>query len=565
VSGPLGALGAWLRSVAPRRAALRADIVAGLPNAVSAVPDGMASGVLAGVNPVAGLYASFAGPIAGGLGTSTRLMVITTTSAGALAAGSGVSGVAPADRPGALTLLTLLAGALMIVAGVLRLGRYTRFVAHSVMLGFLSGVAVNIILGQLADLTGTSAEGSTNLAKAYDVLRHPGEFDVATLSVGLAALALLVVLARTKLAIVSALVALALPSIVVIVAGLDSVARVSDTGDIPAGLPLPALPDFGQFSVSLVSAAAAVAAIILVQGAGVAESAPNDDGPSKPNQDFIAQGAGNVASGLFRGMPVGGSVGSTALNRTAGGRTRWSAIAAGVWMIVILVAFSGIVGEVAMATLAAILVFAAWGSLRPREVASIWRTGPNAQIALVATFAATLLLPVAAAVGLGVVISLLLQLNQEAIDLTVVELVTDDEGRFVEAPAPARLRSDAVTVLDVYGSLFYAGARTLQARLPDPTGSHHAAVVLRLRGRTSLGATFFAVVDGYADRLGKAGGRLYLTGLDPALERRLAAPSPDPLTGSARLYPAEPVVGASTLAALQDARTWQVGADRPDP
>ena len=156
-------------------------------------------------------------------------------------------------------------------------------------------------------------------------------------------------------------------------------------------------------------------------------------------------------------------------------------------MVVILVAFSGVVAEVAMATLAAILIFAGVGSLRPAEVATIWRTGPNSQIAVVATFVATLVLPVAAAVGIGLVISLLLQLNQEAIDLAVVQLEVDDEGRFVETPPPARLPSHTVVVLDVYGSLFYAGSRTLQVRLPDPSGAERPAVVLRLRGRTSLG------------------------------------------------------------------------------
>ncbi len=131
-------------------------------------------------------------------------MVITTTSAAALAAGSGISGVAPADRAGALALLTLLAGAFMVVAGILRLGRYTRFVSHSVMLGFLTGIAVNIILGQLSDLTGAPAEGGTKLAQAIDVLTHPGRIDIASLLVGLGALAILVLLSRTRIAVVSA-------------------------------------------------------------------------------------------------------------------------------------------------------------------------------------------------------------------------------------------------------------------------------------------------------------------------------------------------------------------------
>src|SRR3954465_6160941 len=106
----------WLRSVRPERRNFRADVVAGLPGAISSVPDGMAAAVLVGVNPIHGLYASFAAPIAGGLTSSTRLMVITTTTAAALAAGSALEGVDPADRPDALVLLTIIAGVVMILA-----------------------------------------------------------------------------------------------------------------------------------------------------------------------------------------------------------------------------------------------------------------------------------------------------------------------------------------------------------------------------------------------------------------------------------------------------------------
>src|SRR6478736_2983050 len=549
----------WLRSVAPRRENLRADLVAGLPNAISNVPDGMASGVLAGVSPVSGLYASAIGPLIGGFGSSTQLMVITTTSAASLAAGSGVAVVDEAHRAGALALLALLAGGFMVVAGVLRLGRYTRFVSHSVMLGFLTGVAANIIFGQLADLTGTSPTGDSRLGKAINVILHPGRIDVSSLLVGLAAMAILVGLASTPLKVVSPLIALVVPTAVVIVAGLDSVARVSDQGAIPTGFPLPELPAFGQLNTSILAGAAAVAAIVLVQGTGVAEAAPNSEGPSNANRDFTGQGAGNIAASLFRGMPVGGSVSSTALNKASGARSRWSVIFSGVWVLVILVAFSGLVGQVALPTLAAILIYAATTSLRPHELLTIVRSGPNSAVAVIGTFVATLFLPVAAAVGLGVVISLLLQLNQEAVDLAVVQLTTDAQGRFVESPPPARLASHEVIVLDVYGSLFYAGARTLQSHLPDPTGAVSPGVVLRLRGRTTFGSTFFRVVSDYAARLEAVGGRLYLAGLDPNVAERLERQS-DPLTGPAHLYPATPVVGESTMAALADASTWQVRA-----
>ena len=553
----LGAAGQWLRSVAPERRFLRADLVAGLPGAISSVPDGMAAAVLVGVNPVQGLYAGFAGPVAGGLTSSTRLMVITTTSAASLAAGSALRSVPEAERPQALLLLALMTGAVLVAAGLAGLGRYTRFVSYSVMIGFLTGISVNIACGQVADLTGAEAKGAFPVAKAVDVIIHPAGIDLASLLAGLGALAILVVLARTRIAMVSALVALVIPTVVVILAGADSVARVGDAGDIPRGIPVPHLPDLGLFSVSLVTGALAVAAIVLVQGAGVAEAAPNSDGaPSDINRDIIAQGTANLASGFFRGVVVGGSVGQTALNVSAGGRTRWAAIWSGVWMLVILVLFSGLVAKVAVPTLGAILIFAAIGSLKPAEVATIWRTGLTSKIAVLTTFAATLFLPVAAAVGIGVALSLLLQLNTEAMDLAVVELIPHDSGQFEERPAPASLTSHHVTVLDVYGSLLYAGSRTLQAHLPDPAGTEAPAVVLRLRGRTSLGATFIKVASDYADRLADVGGRLYLSGLQPSLTERLHRTGT--IDGPMRAFEATPIVGESTHEAYLDAESWLV-------
>ena len=239
MSSSLASAGRWLRAVRPQRSDLRREITAGLPGAISRVPDGMAAAVLAGVNPVQGLYASFAGPIAGGLSSNTRLMVITTTSAAALAAGSALQGVPPDDRPAAIPLLVIVVGIVLAAAGLARLGRYTRFVSYSVMIGFLTGIAVNIVCGQIADLTGAPAHGAYPLAKAVSVISHPSNINLASLLSGLAALVILVVLARTPVATFSTLIALVIPTVVVVLAGADSVARVGDVGGIPGGIPAP--------------------------------------------------------------------------------------------------------------------------------------------------------------------------------------------------------------------------------------------------------------------------------------------------------------------------------------
>jgi SulP family sulfate permease len=545
----------WGKAVKPRRADLKRDLLAAMPSAIAAVPDGMASGVLAGVNPVQGLYASLVGRVAGGLTTSTKMMVITTTSAAALAAGSAVEGLPDAQRSDAVLWLALIAGAVIVLAGAFGLSRYVRFVSRSVMLGFLTGLSANILFGQLPALAGSPAQGSFPLTKALHVVLSPALINVPSLLAGLTAILLLATLSRTRASSIASLVALLVPTATVMLIGVPGVATVADLGAIPRGLPIPHLPSPAALDPSVISGALAVAAIIVVQGSGVAEAAPNPDGSlSHSRQDFRAQGIANLAAGLFGGQPVGGSVGATALNVSVGARSRWAAILSGVGVGLVLALFSTAVGLVLLPTLAAFLIYAAVMSFKPAEVWSVAHAGLTSWMALTVTLVATLLLPVAAAVGIGVAISLVLQLNQEAVDLRVVELYPTSEGQFAERPPPVTLSDDSVVVLDVYGSLFFAGAKTLQHELPLVGPAQNVSVVLRLRGRTTLGLTFLSVVSDYSDRLQKNEGRLYLTGLDPAVLKRWESDALTRRLTGVLLYPATDIVGAATHEAVLDAQ-----------
>jgi sulfate permease, SulP family len=391
------------------------------------------------------------------------------------------------------------------------------------------------------------------------VISRPGDISPASVLVGVGAIAILGVLARTPFSSAAALVALMIPTLVAALLGASTVLTVADGGDIPRGLPLPGIPDLSLFTLNLVTGALAVTAIVLVQGACVGETAPNPDGSGPgTNRDFVAQGAANVAAGLFKGQPVGGSVGQTALNKTAGARSRWGSIFSGIWMMLILVAFSGLVGKVAMPTLAGVLIFAAVGSLRLGEIRTVLQTGRPSQIAVVTTFVATLFLSVAAAVGIGVALSLLLQLNRDALDLKVVRLIPRGAGVLEEAPAPRHLASREVILLDAYGSLLYAGSRTLQSRLPEVGEASEPVVVLRLRGRTALGATFFVVISDYARQLADAGGRLYLSGVGSALADQMRRSGSVDFVSTDQVVEATPVLGESSAAALSQGEEWLV-------
>lgn len=367
-------------------------------------------------------------------------------------------------------------------------------------------------------------------------------------------------LSHTRLALFATLIAVVVPTVLVAVLGLDLVETVADVGAIPSGLPPLVLPRLSDLTLGVSSGAFAIASIALIQGAGVAEAAPNPDGTSsRMNRDFIGQGVANLASGFFHGTPVGGSVSTTALNVAAGARSRWASIFAGLWMLLILLVLSQAVGLVPMPTLAAVLIFAAVMSLRFGDIGVVWKTSYTGKIGMIVTFVSTLALPVAAAVGVGLICSLVLQLNKEQMDLRVVRLTRNADGAIIEQPVPTTLPDAEPVVLDVYGSLLYAGARTLGARLPDPGAAQRPVVVLRLRGRTSLGSTFFGVIAGYADALQAAGGRLYLSGVQPDMVERFRRSQVQDVQGKIKIFHATEVLGASTRAAVQDAHTWLVG------
>ncbi len=156
---------------------------------------------------------------------------------------------------------------------------------------------------------------------------------------------------------------------------------------------------------------------------------------------------------------------------------------------------------------------------------------------------------------MGVLLTTVLYVSSSASDVRVRALVPLGDGRFSEADPPARLPGRAITVLDVYGSRFFAGARTLGEALPDPDGADRPAVVLRLRGRTRVGATLIDVLSDYARELAEAGGRLYLTGV--SAEAGAQFRSSGKLDGGVvQVVPVDRVLGASTERAISLAREW---------
>jgi SulP family sulfate permease len=535
------------------RDTLGKDVIAGLTAAIAGIPDGMASATLAGVSPIYGLYNLMVGTPIAALFTSSVYMAVVNTSAMALVVFEALAPYSGQEQTVALVTLTLLVGLFMLILGLLKLGWLTRFISNSVMRGFLTGIAIVIILSQLSDFSGYAAQGGNHVAKAIDLLRHPDQVNLATLVIGLLTVVIILLLDRTRLGSFSMLIALIVGAVLVKFIPLASVGLV---GDIPEGLPTPTLPDISLVPELLLSAIA-IGIIGLVQAAGVSQGFPNPDGKyPDPDGDFRGQGLGNIAAGFFQGLPIGGSVSGTTLVVGARAGSRWANIFTGLFVAIGVVLFSTQIENLPMTCLAAILILAGFQSIKPAEIRKVWNTNRLSAAVFSLTLVATLFLPVQQAIFLGVLIQILLFIFQSSERMTIMELVPTADGDFQEQPATASLASNRVTVLLPYGSLFFAAARDFEEEAPSPEGANHAVVIILLRGRQQLGSTAIGVFVRYAQALQERGGRLYLGEVSETVRVQLERTGDLRVIGGENILMASDRLLASLRQAYDQAQAW---------
>jgi SulP family sulfate permease len=533
------------------------DTVAGLVLAVESVPDGLAAGLLAGVNPLYGLYAYLFGMASAALVTSSHFMVVQATGAMAVVV-ADVDAVHQADEPNrVLFTLAILTGVVMATAGFLRLGRYLRFVPNSVTVGFISAVGVNIVLGQLADFTGYAAQGDGRILRALDTVLSPRQIDLPTLAIGLVTVVLIVQLERTRLGALGMVVAIVLGSAAVPVLGLD-VAILTDIVAVPGALPLPALPQLSAVPTLLLPAVS-LAFVGLIQGAAISAGLPNPDG-SYPDadRDFVGQGVGNIVSGVFQGMPVGGSMSATMIGRSAGATSRATQLIAAAAMAVIVLLFNDLVGNIAMPSLAGLLIVVGLRTIKPKDLTATWQTGRLQAVAMTLTFGLTIVIPLQYAVLAGVGVAMLLTIVRQSETMVIRQLSLDgDHGDVREGPPPTQLGEGQVVVLQPYGSLFFASAAAFDEQVPDVVDStRHCVVIIRLRGTSELGSTLGKVLQRYATRLNAADSRLVIVSGNERVRRQLQVAGVLDEIGEDGLYESDAWLGRTVRQALHDAEEW---------
>ncbi|MCU0267954.1 MAG: sulfate permease [Acidimicrobiales bacterium] len=507
---------------------LRGDVVAGLTVAVMLIPQGMAYAGLAGMPPETGLYAAIVGILVyAALGTSGSLAVGPVAITSLLTVEGLASIVAPEDPDyvGIAALLAVVVGAVLLLAGVLRLGFLVNFLSHPVISGFTSAAALTIAVSQLKDLLGVKTPRTEGVV---DTLRELaaviGDTNGWTLAIGVGTAVVLLAGRRYARRFPTALVVMIVATVAASVFDLAD-KGVAVLGDVPTGLPTPAMPELsGSLLGDLAPVALTIAVIAYAEGVSVAKAiARKTRDRIDANQELVATGAANAASGFFGGFPIAGGFSRTAVNFQAGARTPLASLVTAVVLAGAVLWLTPLLHDLPKAVLAAVVVVAVLGLVDVADARATWRTRRSDGVALAVTFLATLFVGVEPGLAIGVVFSLLLFVyrssSPHATELGRVE--GSHEYRNVDR-YPTHT-SDAVAVLRVDGPLFFANSKFLEDRVAALVASRPGvrAVVLDASGIGDLDASGAHTLHELDQDLAGAGVALHLATVRGPVRDRL--------------------------------------------
>ena len=463
------------------------DVTAGIIVAIIALPLSIALALASGVGPEAGIFTAIvAGFVISALGGSSVQIAGPTAAFATI-----VAGIVARDGMDGLVIATVLAGVFLILMGICRFGSLIKFIPYTITTGFTSGIAVTIVIGQLKDFFGvTYPEGVRpieTLEKLAAFLENIGTVNPAALIVGAVSLAILIISPYIFKKIPGSLIAVIVGILMVKFLPLK-VSTIGNLYTISNALPsfhLPAVNfEIVQAAIPNAFTIAILAAIESLLSCVVADGMIN--GKHRSDMELVAQGAGNIASALFGGIPATGAIARTAANIKNGGRTPVAGMVHSITLVIVLVVLMPYAGMIPMPTIAAILFIVAYNMCQWRTFLQLVKTAPKSDIlVLVVTFVLTVLFDLVVAIEIGMILACLLFIKRMSEETKAESWVyTDDDTVAVNEnlrKLPAEIR-----VYEVSGPLFFGASDAIEHIVVEESAK---CLVLRMRAVPALDST----------------------------------------------------------------------------
>lgn len=487
------------------------NLVAGLIVGVVALPLAMAFAIASGVKPEQGLYTAIVAGLAVSLLGGSRIQIAGPTGAFIVI----LSGIVAEHGVEGLQIATIMAGVILLLLGVARMGAVIKYIPVPVIAGFTAGIGVIIWVGQWKDFFGLPAvSGHYFHEKFWSLLKAFPSLDVPTTVLALFSLALVIFVPKIAALrrVPGPLVALVLATILQSVFAFPSVATIGSTfGSIPQGLPEFTVPqvDFSRV-LSLVGPAFAIAMLGAIESLLSAVVADRMAGTRhNSNQELVGQGVANVLAPLFGGIAATGAIARTATNVRNGGNSPLAGVVHAFTLVLVLWLLAPLAQNIPLATLAAILFMVSWNMSEPRHVVGLIRKAPRADVViLLVTFALTVFADLVVAVNIGVVLAMLHFLHRMAQSVVVERQST--ESLLHGGPEATKLHlPEGLAVLQVHGPLFFAAVDNFRDAIAGHTQGARF-VVLRLGRMPFADATGLQALDDALHELRAKGVRVMI-------------------------------------------------------
>jgi SulP family sulfate permease len=498
------------------RERLLRDVIAGVVVGIVALPLALAFAIASGVPPERGLYtAIIAGFLISALGGS-RVQIGGPTGAFVVI----VYGIVAKFGYDGLVICTMIAGAILIVMGLARMGGLIKYIPYPVVTGFTSGIAVIIFSGQVKDFLGLKMGKvpAEFVDKWVSYADHFDSISIPTVLVALGTLLILIVWPRISTMVPGPFVAMVIATAAVKIFHIPVETIGSRFGAVPTSFPVPHLPHVPlEHFKELIAPSFTVALLAAIESLLSAVVADGMIGTRhKSNMELIAQGVANIASPVFGGIPATGAIARTATNIRTGGRTPLAGMVHAIVLLLILVFAGKWAAMVPLASLAAILVVVAYHMSEWRSFAGLLRAPKSDIVVLILTFGLTVFVDLTVAVQVGIVVAALLFMKRMA-DITNIELSDENE----ETPVAGRAIPDDVQIYEVNGPFFFGAADKLKDVMTE-IARPPRVFILRMRNVPAIDATGIHALEQMAKKCRHQGTTLVLTEIREQPRRAIA-------------------------------------------
>jgi SulP family sulfate permease len=497
----------WLPNY--QRVWLRTDLIAGLTVVALLIPEGMAYAQIAGMPPETAFYAAPIGLLAFAIFGTSRQLVVAVSAIIATMSFATVSLIAAPETPEFIMLtaaLAVLAGLISILAGALKLGRVAQFFSESVMVGFITGLALTVMVKQVPKILGIEGGHGNFWERCIEIIKHLPETSLPTLITGILCLILLIALEHNFHKIPAALVALVFGILISVIFGLEA-RGVEVVGTIPAGLAPPQWPAVGLKNWWLLfPGAVGLALVNFAEAIGPSRSfAAAHKYKIDPNQELVGLGTANFGAGLFQGFPIGSSLSKSAANDRAGAHSQMSGIIAAAVTVIVALFFTQFFYALPEAALGAIVIVAVSGMVKVAKVKHLYAVRRSDFILAIVALLAVLTFETLEALLIAVIVSLFaLVWRASQPKLAVLGRVPDRLDFSDKHRHPENITLPGLLMVRPENGLFFANAEAFrESIITELTSSAEPvkAVLLDLGATTDLDVPSADMLGGLGEEL----------------------------------------------------------------